>query len=164
MPVKPAPDPRRSARCLEDEWVPTGCGENSGGDRHSTTPRNAVIVPSALRSSYLATSDRVAQSAICGVSVVHHGTDSSLPGSMVGRGVSQKTVKHAAGLGEDSLRVVRWRVTTEQETRADSEFAVVHGEKHGGGETKDAEARPGRLPIISSLPLSNALDANSTKL
>ncbi|KAJ7086537.1 hypothetical protein C8R44DRAFT_752559 [Mycena epipterygia] len=34
-PVKPAPDPRRSARCLEDEWVPTGCRENSGGDRHS---------------------------------------------------------------------------------------------------------------------------------
>jgi hypothetical protein len=32
-------------------------------------------------------------------------TDSSLPGSMVGRGVSQKTVKHAAGLAEDSLRV-----------------------------------------------------------
>ena len=68
--------------------------------------------------------------------------------SDVGRGVSQKTVKHAAGLGEDSLRVVRWRVTTEQETRADSEFAVVHGEQHGGGETKDAEAWPGRLPII----------------
>ncbi|KAJ7123498.1 hypothetical protein C8R44DRAFT_735146 [Mycena epipterygia] len=53
--VKPAPDPRRSARCLEDEWVPTGCRENSGGDRHSVRMHESAGM--CGRGSYTACAD-----------------------------------------------------------------------------------------------------------